>query len=292
MSEQKVFRSMEGKNAILKSYDSLLQRASSNYSGKYERLTVKTRFGDTFVLATGKTDTPPLVLLHGSSMNSIMWAKDMQAFAKDYRVYAPDMPGEPGRSVERQLPFDASDYVDWLVDVFDGLSINTAILGGASLGAWLSIKFAIEYPERVDLLILLCPAGVGSQNHAFKDIALSLLSQGEKGVDALLTQINGAPIPEVMLNYQKLIATVFNSRQEPIPMFSDEDLSSISVPSALFFGENDIMLDPTEAVERFSKLVPNATVSLILGKGHSLTGLTDEIMRFVKSRQQKDRNNE
>lgn len=280
MDTSTVFYTPEGKNAVLGYYDMLLDSAA----GAFEKMTVPTRFGETFALAAGNKAAPPLVLLHGSSMNSIMWAKDMQVFAAQYRVYAPDMPGEPGHSAEQQLPFDTADYVDWLTDVFACLDIKQAIVAGASLGGWLALKFAAHTPEKVAKLVLLCPAGIGPQNHAFKDIAIELLAKGEAGVDALFVKINGdAPIPEVMLNYQKLIAASFRSRMEPIPLFSDEALRALTMPSALFFGEKDIMLNANEAMARYRRLVPSGQASLLPDKGHSLTGLIDEILAFCNA---------
>lgn len=280
-----VFNSQESKNAILQYYDMLLEQAAV----PYEAMNVNTRFGKTFIIASGDPNNPPLVLLHGSSMNSVMWIKDMQTFSKSFRVYALDMPGEPGRSVENQLSFNTTDYSNWLLDVFDSLSIARASLAGISLGAWLSTKFTIEHLDRVSEIILLCPAGFGSQNHAFKDIAFELLSKGEKGVDELFTKINGDnPIPEIMLNYQKLIAAGFNTRKEEIPLFTDDELKSLSVPSLMIFGGKDIMLDAMGAIERYSNLVPKANAVLLPDMGHSLTGLADDVMTFILS-QAKDR---
>lgn len=277
MNTATVFHSPEGKSAVLQYYDFLLD----GVPGAFEKITIGTRVGETFLLAAGDKAAPPLLLLHGSSMNSIMWAQDMRTFAARYRVYAPDLPGEPGHSVEEQLPFDTAAYGDWLADVFAGLGIGRAMVAGASLGGWLALKFAAHAPEKVRKLALLCPAGVGSQNHAFKDIALALLSKGEPGVDELFVKINGdAPIPEMMLNYQKLIAASFRSRMEPIPLFTDDELKALTMPSALFFGEKDIMLNGPEAIERYRRLVPGGQATLLPEKGHSLTGLADEILAF------------
>lgn len=273
-----VFYSAHAKKEVLHAYDDLL--GSTGYT--YEKTYVSTRYGETFLLACGDKNAPPLILLHGSSMNSIMWAKDMQHYGERFRVYAPDLPGEPGRSVEAQLPFDTMDYAEWLSDVMHSLGIDKVSLIGISLGAWLSVKFAAYNAERVTKLGLMCPSGIGSQNAAFKDIALSLLSKGEQGADELLAQISGgAQIPKGMLDYQKLIAASFNSRKEPIPLFTDDALRKLTMPSILYFGADDILLHAQEAVERFRNLVPAGEAFLVAGKGHSLTGLSDQMLAFL-----------
>ena len=272
------YKSQKYKKAVFKQYNLLLERLMV----PYEELTIKTRTGDTFILAAGDIQNPSIFLLHGSGMNSSMWINDINTISQGYRVYAPDLPGEPGKSDEEQLPFDTTDYTDWLSDVFNSLSLQRAIIVGASLGAWIATKFAIANPQKVDKLVLLCPVGIGSQNHDFEDIALSLLAKGEKGVNELFTLINGGnPVSEEIMNYLKLIAVSFNSRQEPIPTISDDELSRLTMPCALFVGSKDIMLRSDETVERISKLVPHAEVTMLEDKGHSLTGFADKIVEFI-----------
>lgn len=272
------FKTNEGKQAVIEYYNMLL----SYMNISHEELSVATRYGDTFLLAAGDKEKEPVILLHGSSMNSAMWIRDIEEMSKYFRVYAPDLPGEPGRSNEEQLPFDNMDYMLWLSDVFEALHISTANLVGLSLGAWLAVKFASNYSDKVKKLVLLCPAGIGGQNHAFKDIAMALLPKGESGVDELFQMINGGnPIPEIMLNYQKLIAGVFNSRMEPIPIFTDEDLKRLTMPSLLIVGEKDIMLNSLETAERYKRLVPTASIMVLPDAGHSLTGKTGEIINFL-----------
>lgn len=275
----KAFKTQEAKEAVFKYYNMLL----SNLTVPYEEININTRFGNTFVLAAGDISHPPIILLHGSSMTSAMWISDINTLSSQHRVYAPDIPGEPGRSDEEQLPFDSMDYADWLNDVMGGLSLGKVTLVGASLGAWLAAKFSIYQPNKISRLVLLCPAGIGSQNDAFKEIALSLISKGEDGVNELFAQINGGnPVPEVILNYQKLIAWAFNSRQEPIPTFTDDELKCLTMPCIIFVGAKDIMLRSDETADRLSKLVPHAEVVTLPDKGHSLSGLSDKIQVFLE----------
>lgn len=273
------YKTPEGKHAVISYYNIMLQK----FRIPHEELNINTVCGPTHILAAGKPEHEPLILLHGSSMNSVMWIRDMETFSEHYRVYALDLPGEPGKSSEEQLPLDTLDYVNWLDDVLNVLGINKVNLAGISLGAWLAAKYSIYHPKNVRKLALLCPAGIGGQNHAFKEIAISLLPKGEEGVNELLRMINGGKeIPEIMLNYQKLIAATFNSRQEPIPLFTDKELQRLSMPSLLIVGQKDIMLNSMETAERYGRLVSNSRIEVLSDAGHSLTGLAAEITEFLR----------
>lgn len=273
------FKSQEGKTDVLKSYDSLLER----WILPNEKLYVNTRYGSTFIIATGEKQAPPLILLHGSAMNSIMWMSDVKVYSRYFRVYAVDIPGEPGKSDENQLPFEGAAFAEWLNDVYTALSIEKACLIGLSLGAWLATKFSICYPEKLDNLVLLCPAGIGKQKASFlfKAIAYGLL--GEKGMDKLYKKVNGnQPIPETMLKYQKLLGKNFNYRREIIPLFSDGELERLKMPVALFVGEKDIMFHSVQTAKRLKSLLPHANINIIPEAGHALTNLADKIIAFLK----------
>lgn len=275
MKINRAFKSQQGRDEVLKYYDMLLEKLTI----PYERLNISTRHGNTFLIVAGDISAPPIVLLHGSSMNSSMWISDILKYYQKYRVYAIDLPGEAGRSDERQLPFTTSDLDDWLYDVFNELSINNAVVIGASLGAWLAAKFAIRYPEKIDKLVLLCPAGIGKQNKSFIFAALFHILLGEKGIRRLFKKINGnVDMPEVMLNYQRLITQNFNSRREPIPIFNDDEIRRLTMPVFLFVGAKDIMLHSIETADRMKKLVPKAIVNVLPEAGHSLINLSDTIL--------------
>jgi pimeloyl-ACP methyl ester carboxylesterase len=279
MKNNKAFKTQQGREEVLKYSDMLLEKLTI----PYERLNINTRHGNTFCIAAGDISAPKMVLLHGSSMNSCMWVSDIIKYYKKYRVYALDIPGEPGRSDERQLPFTTADLDDWLYDVFNELSISKAVVIGASLGAWLSAKFAIRYPEKIDKLVLLCPAGIGSQNKSFIFTALFHMLLGEKGIRRLFRIINGnVDMPEIILKFQILIGKSFNTRKEPIPIFSDDEIRRLTMPVFLFVGAKDIMLHSIETADRMKELVPEARINILPDGGHSLINLTDTIFEQIK----------
>lgn len=272
------FKSKEGKEEVLKYYDFLLTKGSL----PHEKIMVNTSYGETFIIAMGKKELPPLILLHGSGMNSAMWIKEMEEYSKTHRVYAVDMPGEPGKSDENQLPFEGDDFSNWLNDVFNELLIEKASIVGISLGAWLGTKFAIKYSDKVDKLILLCPAGIGPQKKSFIFKFLFYSIFGEKGIDKLYYKINGdKPIPEIMLNYQKLIAKHFNFRKVTIPIFTDNELRKLTMPVALFVGGKDVMLHSEKTANRLGSLLNHAEINFIQEEGHSIVNQGNEIRKFL-----------
>lgn len=272
------FRTQEGKNEIFRAYDEFLQ----GWGFPYEEISIDTRYGKTYLLAGGDKNNPPLLLLHGTGMNSIMWLKDIKEYALKYRVYAVDIVGEPGKSDDRQLPLKGSFYADWLYDVFDKLSIGKAIIIGISLGAWLGAKFAINYPEKTDKLVLLSPSGIGPQRKAFIFTAVYYGIFGEKGTERLYAKINGnKPLPDSILQYQKLIRNNFHYRHETIPLFSDKELAKLSMPTVLLAGRKDIMLHSEKTAARLETLLPQATICLLPEEGHSIVNPAKKIKKFL-----------
>lgn len=279
MKNHKAFKTQQGREEVLKYSDMLREKLTI----PYERLNISTCHGNTFCIAAGEISAPPMILLHGSSMNSCMWISDIFKYYQKYRVYALDIPGEPGRSDERQLPFTTSDLDDWLHDVFDELSISKAVVMGASLGAWLAAKFAIRYPEKVDKLVLLCPAGIGTQNKNFIFTALFYMLLGEKGIRKLFKIINGNDdMPEVILKFQVLIGKHFNIRREPIPIFSDDELRRLTMPVFLFVGAKDIILHSMETANRMRRLIPSARINIYPEGGHSIINIVDAILEQIQ----------
>lgn len=275
---QVAFKSEEGKNEILKYYESLVEKSSV----LHEEIYINTNYGETFIMASGKEDLPPLILLHGSGMNSVMWINEMKKYSHNHRVYAVDMPGEPGKSNETQLPLEGDDFTNWLNDVFDSLSIEKASIVGISLGAWLGAKFSIKYLQKVNKLVLLCPAGIGPQKKSFLFKSLFYMLLGEKGIDKLYYKINGnKPIPQEMLDYQKLIAKHFNFRREIIPLFSDDELIQLTMPIVLFVGGKDVMLHSEKTAKRLESLLGHANINFIHDEGHTLVNQGDEIREFL-----------
>ena len=223
------------------------------------------------MIACGDRTAPPLILLHGSGTNSAIWTEDAALYSRHYRVYAVDMPGDPGKSAPNRLPWDGPALAEWLEDVLAALQIERAALIGELLGGWTALKFAIRCPERVGKLVLLCPGGIVQPKRSFLPRAIGLSLLGTWGLRRLMRQMFAdQAVPD---GAEDIMATLFHHvkpRIEALPLFSDDDLRRLTMPVLLLGGSRDIVFDMNAIAARLRALLPCLEVRIIPGVGHAL----------------------
>lgn len=93
----------------------------------------------------------PIAFVHSGITDSRMWEPQLESFAAGHRVVTYDLRGFG------QSTIPASDYAhhEDLHSLLDALDIDSATLVGASFGGDVVLAFAVEYPERVQALVLV-----------------------------------------------------------------------------------------------------------------------------------------
>ena len=134
MSQHTAFKTPAGEAAYRAAYDAEMK----SWPVPCEEIDVSSRFGTTHVIACGPKAAPPLVLLHGYMATSTMWSFSIAAFSKDYRVYAVDVMGQPGKSIPDEPICNTVDFVSWLTATLDALRLDCVSLVGMSFGGWLA----------------------------------------------------------------------------------------------------------------------------------------------------------
>ena len=94
---------------------------------------------------------PVLLLSHGFSATSAMWQGQVEPLSRNHTLVLWDMRGH-GQS---DYPADPAAYsedatVSDMAAILDALGAPTAIIGGLSLGGYMSLAFHLRYPERFD----------------------------------------------------------------------------------------------------------------------------------------------
>ena len=249
-----------------------------------EQRIVPTRIGDTFVLVFGSAGFPPLVLLHGSASNSGSWAMDASAFARCFRVFAVDLPGETGKSTGTRPPYEGSSYAKWLSDVFDQLGLERASICGLSLGGWAGLKFAAAYAARVERLAVLAPGGVAPARQSFTDEADVALAQGEDGIRAMAAAVFAPqPPPPGVAEAFVFMHSIYKARRDDLPILTDDELRAIAAPTLLIGGAQDAVLDMAATEARMRLLVPRFASAIDPEGGHALIGRAEQVVAFLSA---------
>jgi pimeloyl-ACP methyl ester carboxylesterase len=99
---------------------------------------------------------PPLILTHGYSSTSTMWNGQIEALSKQHQLILWDMRGH-GQS---DYPGDPAAYSEALTvadiaALLDEVGAARAIVGGLSLGGYMSLAFYRAHPERVSALLII-----------------------------------------------------------------------------------------------------------------------------------------
>jgi pimeloyl-ACP methyl ester carboxylesterase len=115
---------------------------------------VSTRYAE-----AGSHDAPAVVMLHGTGGHWETWSANIGPVSRDFRVVAIDMIGN-GFTDKPDVDYEIPVYVNHVRAVMDGLGITRASLMGTSLGSWVAAQFALDYPDRVDKLLLMSTAGL------------------------------------------------------------------------------------------------------------------------------------
>ena len=277
---ESLYKSQAGQQAVMALYDRVLDA----WPAPYEALRVATRFGETFVLANGDPSAPALVLLHGACSNALAWIGDIPAFSRQFRTYAVDVIGEPGRSAAARLPWEGPGYADWLGDVLDGLEAGRALVVGISQGGYMALKLAVHQGDRVAKLVLLAPGGIAQPRASFLLRAIPLSFAGRWGAEAINRITFGdQPIAEEAVRFMNVIMTHFRPRIGAQPLFTDAELSGLTMPVLLVAGARDALMPTEQIAIRLQHLAPQTSVRILPEAGHVLHNLAREIIPFLTS---------
>jgi pimeloyl-ACP methyl ester carboxylesterase len=214
-------------------------------------------------------DGPPVLLSHGYSATSRMWRGQVEALSDRYRIITWDMRGH-GQSDSPPDPAHYSEAatVGDMAAVLDALGVETAVIGGLSLGGYMSLAFHRAHPRRVRALMLFDtgpgyrnPAGREAWNRTAEARAVAFESRGLEALGS------GA---EVRIAQHRSAQGLAHAARGMLAQFDSrviESLETIRVPTLVLVGENDQPF--LGATDYMAAKIPGAQKVLIPGAGHA-----------------------
>jgi pimeloyl-ACP methyl ester carboxylesterase len=212
---------------------------------------------------------PAILLTHGYSASARMWDGQVRHFEDRYRVIVWDMRGH-GRSdsPEDQALYTEEATVEDMAALLRACGATRAIIGGLSLGGYMSMAFHLAHPEMVSALMLF-DTGPGYRNpqgrEAWNETAYNRAKAfEERGLEALG---GGA---EVRVSAHTSAAGLAKAARGMLAQFDSrviESLEEIKVPTLVLVGANDRAF--LNATDYMAAKIPNATRVVIPDAGHA-----------------------
>jgi 3-oxoadipate enol-lactonase len=224
----------------------------------------------------------PVVMIHGGLLDATMWDDQFEEFARRYRVVRYDARGH-GRSI--CYPDTFSHHED-LHAIVEKLGLEKPVIMGLSMGGYIAIDFALEYPELPAALVLVSPGLTGYEFKSpefiefSKRIGAAVQSDKvEDVVEAFQTAWTDGPRrrpdgidPAVREKVRAMVLENVEDWEErsieyrPLPL-AIERLDSLQVPVLALVGDLD-MPGVIEIVELIKSRVPGAQMIMIPGVAH------------------------
>src|SRR5256885_7910390 len=136
---------------------------------------------------------PAIVLLHGFPFNRSLWRDQVAELSPRYRVITPDLRGHGETSVTAG-PATMDEMAHDVVALMDAIDIPQAVVGGLSMGGYVTLALARMFPERVRAL-LLADTRAGADTEEAKQ---NREVQGQKALQEGMASIADAMLPKLV----------------------------------------------------------------------------------------------
>ncbi|RFS84430.1 alpha/beta hydrolase [Actinomadura spongiicola] len=227
----------------------------------------------------------PVVFLHGTSGHLEAFTRNIAAHAERYRVHAIDMLGH-GYTGKPDHPYEIPRYVEHLLGYLDAVGADRAHIVGESLGGWVGARTAVEHPDRVASLQLLCAGGTVANPEVMKridgstrqavavdDVELTrarlrlLMASADDATEELVDVRHRIyHRPDFVANIDNLLClqTMEVRRRN---LLTPEQLARITAPTLIVWGRKNPFGDVPEA-QAMHEAIPGSRLELFDDTGH------------------------
>jgi 3-oxoadipate enol-lactonase len=221
----------------------------------------------------------PILLIMGLGYPSAMWHRTRPALSTSYRTIALDNRGA-GQSDVPPGPYSIALMASDAAAVLDAASVPTAHVFGISMGGMIAQEFALQYPGRVQSLILGCTAAGGPNAQRAEPAALEMLKASswmsrEQAAEAAIPFIYDAATPRHLIDediarrraWPPNTAGYLAQLQAILAWESFSRLPQITTPTLVIHGKADRLVPPGNG-ELIAARIPGARLILLEHASH------------------------
>jgi len=227
-------------------------------------------------------DGDPLVLVHGIGADKDAFAPIAPLLRGIGRVIAVDLPGFGDSSKPADADYSLEAQADRLAEFLDVMDLPRVHLGGNSMGGAIVLAFAQRYPERVQSLWLLAPAGVGNatesemfRRHRERGEYTLFAETPEQYDDVIRICFTRRPFMPYGVRHELALAAC---RNYPLhtrifrelvaqPFAIEQAVAGLPIPALIVWGDRDRVLD-VSAAAILHRALPASRLVTMPGVGH------------------------
>jgi 3-oxoadipate enol-lactonase len=243
----------------------------------------------------------PVVFLHAFPLDRTMWAPQTSALASEWRCITIDTRGFGDSTAAG--PFGVDRYADDVLAVLDAAGAERATIVGLSMGGYVAFALWRRAPKRVRTLVLAdTRPGADAADTRERRRALMALAQ-EKGVAAVVDRQIVGLLGKTTRDAHDEIETAVRAigtratvegivgALEALIARPDSTatLGTISVPTLVVVGDEDVLTPPKEA-RTMHRAIPRSRLEVIEQAGHlsnmerpaAFNGVLSEFLRSME----------
>jgi pimeloyl-ACP methyl ester carboxylesterase len=228
----------------------------------------------------------PLVLISGIGYTSWQWHRMIPLLAGHFQVIAFDNRGI-GQTDKPAGPYTAHMLAADTVGLLDALTIEKAIIMGHSMGGFIAQALALEFPHKVEKLIL-CSTNFGGPHHVpitpeamkvLTDVSSDPVTRFKNGLYISTAPGWAEKNPQMIQEwvewraanpiepapYQAQLTIGLGLLQEEAAF--ENQLHRIKIPTLILFGEYDMVVPPANA-SLLAEKIANSKVVILPNAGH------------------------
>jgi 3-oxoadipate enol-lactonase len=221
----------------------------------------------------------PVLLIMGLGYPSAMWHRMRPALSASYRTIALDNRGA-GQSDVPPGPYSIALMASDAAAVLDAVGVPSAHVFGVSMGGMIAQEFALQYPGRVQSLILGCTAAGGPNAQRAEPAAIELLKartwmSREEAAEAAIPFIYDTATPRHLIDediaqrhpWPTSPAGYLAQLQAILAWESFSRLPQITAPTLVIHGRADRLVPPGNG-ELIAARIPGGQLVLIERASH------------------------
>lgn len=228
------------------------------------------RNGVSIYYETYGTDGPLIILTHGYAATSAMWRGQIDALSERHRLIIWDMRGH-GKSdyPDRTIEYSEEKTVGDIGALIDLAGADSAIVGGLSLGGYMSLAYHCKHPRRVQALVII-DTGPGMKSVSSREAWNVTANQMAGDLETRGLEYLRELTPEMALADHRDTYGLVKAARGMLTQHDARIISSlpyIKAPTLLIVGEQD---EPyLNAFGYMAKKIPNAIGVKIADAGHA-----------------------